>query len=197
MTEGFRGAGAGEIEVLPLVLVVRDFPARPSSLPEIREFVRRRLTHTPFSDEDIRTLGERVSDVLLDVAGPNAMIQVSLRILPDHAEVDVLPSNLVEGVLSVSAIAAPGPAEGGPVVTAQGDTARPSDGAPSPDQFSGASFADWLAGALRRDGVTMETAARQLGVSTKTVSRWVGGTTEPRLRDLSRIREIFGDLPFP
>jgi hypothetical protein len=197
VTEGFRGAGAGEIEVFPLVLVVRDFPARPSSLPEIREFVRRRLTHTPFSDEDIRTLGERVSDVLLDVAGPKAMIQVSLRILPDHAEVDVLPSNLVEGVLSVSAIAAPGPAEGGPVVTAQGDTARPSDGAPSPDQFSGTSFADWLAGALRRDGVTMETAARQLGVSTKTVSRWVGGTTEPRLRDLSRIREIFGELPFP
>jgi transcriptional regulator with XRE-family HTH domain len=45
--------------------------------------------------------------------------------------------------------------------------------------------------------MTMETAARHLGVSTKTVGRWVGGTTEPRLRDLSRIREVFGDLPFP
>jgi hypothetical protein len=28
------------------------------------------------------------------------------------------------------------------------------------------------------------------------VSRWVGGTTEPRLRDLRRIQEIFGELPF-
>jgi hypothetical protein len=29
----------------------------------------------------------------------------------------------------------------------------------------------------------------------KTVSRWVGGATEPRLRDLRRIRELFGDSP--
>ena len=60
-----------------------------------------------------------------------------------------------------------------------------------------ASFADWMAGVLRREGMTMEVAARQLGVSVKTVSRWVGGATEPRLRDLRRIRELFGDIPFP
>ena len=60
-----------------------------------------------------------------------------------------------------------------------------------------ASFADWMAGVLRREGMTMEAAARQLGVSVKTVSRWVGGATEPRLRDLRRIRELFGDIPFP
>ena len=58
-------------------------------------------------------------------------------------------------------------------------------------------FADWMAGALRREGMTMEVAARQLGVSVKTVSRWVGGATEPRLRDLRRIRELFGDFPLP
>jgi len=58
-------------------------------------------------------------------------------------------------------------------------------------------FADWMAGVLRREGMTMEAAARQLGVSVKTVSRWVGGTTEPRLRDLRRIRALFGDIPFP
>ena len=40
-------------------------------------------------------------------------------------------------------------------------------------------------------------AAKQLGVSVKTVSRWVGGATEPRLRDLRRIRELFGDFPLP
>jgi hypothetical protein len=29
----------------------------------------------------------------------------------------------------------------------------------------------------------------------KTVSRWVGGETEPRLRELRRIREVFGEAP--
>jgi len=56
-------------------------------------------------------------------------------------------------------------------------------------------FADWMAAVLRREGMTMEVAAKQLGVSVKTVSRWVGGATEPRLRDLRRIRELFGDSP--
>jgi transcriptional regulator with XRE-family HTH domain len=58
-------------------------------------------------------------------------------------------------------------------------------------------FADWMAAVLRREGMTMEVAAKQLGVSVKTVSRWVGGATEPRLRDLRRIRELFGDFPLP
>ena len=58
-------------------------------------------------------------------------------------------------------------------------------------------FADWMADALRREGMTIEVAGRQLGVSVKTVSRWVGGTTEPRLRDLRRLREMFGDFPLP
>ena len=56
-------------------------------------------------------------------------------------------------------------------------------------------FADWIAAALRREGLTMEAAARQLGVSVKTVSRWVGGASEPRLSGLRRIREVFGDVP--
>ncbi|MEV6348794.1 helix-turn-helix transcriptional regulator [Actinoplanes sp. NPDC051851] len=43
--------------------------------------------------------------------------------------------------------------------------------------------------------VLLEAAARRLDVSTKTVSRWVSGTTEPRLRDLYRIRDTFGDPP--
>ena len=57
-------------------------------------------------------------------------------------------------------------------------------------------FADWMSTALRREGLTQEAAARQLGVSVKTVGRWVGGETEPRLRDLRRIQELFGELPF-
>jgi transcriptional regulator with XRE-family HTH domain len=59
-----------------------------------------------------------------------------------------------------------------------------------------APFPVWLAGALRNEGMTMEAASRRLGVSVKTVSRWIAGTTEPRWRDLSRMREIFGALPF-
>ena len=46
-----------------------------------------------------------------------------------------------------------------------------------------------------REGLTQEAAARQLGVSVKTVSRWVGGATEPRMRDLRRIQEVFGETP--
>src|SRR5690242_17135053 len=154
-----------EIEVLPLVLVAREFPDRPSSLVAIRDFVRGHLAQTPFSEDDIRSLGDRIRDVLLEVAGPSGTIQVSVRVFPSYAEVDVLPA-----------------------------TAAAS---PVPERAAGVSFADSLAGALRRDGMTMETAAHHLGVSTKTVGRWVGGTTEPRLRDLSRIRDVFGDLPFP
>jgi transcriptional regulator with XRE-family HTH domain len=50
---------------------------------------------------------------------------------------------------------------------------------------------------LRTQGLTQEAAARQLGVSVKTVSRWVGGATEPRMRDLRRIQEVFGEVPLP
>ena len=70
------------------------------------------------------------------------------------------------------------------------------DGGPPRDGDETA-FADWMAAALRREGMTLEVAARQLGVSVKTVSRWVGGTTSPRLRDLRRIRELFGEFPLP
>jgi DNA-binding XRE family transcriptional regulator len=55
-------------------------------------------------------------------------------------------------------------------------------------------FADWITDVLRREGISRETAARQLGVSAKTVSRWAGGETEPRLRELRRIQERFGEV---
>ena len=58
-------------------------------------------------------------------------------------------------------------------------------------------FADWMQDVLREQGLTQEAAARQLGVSVKTVSRWVGGATEPRMRDLRRIQEVFGEFPLP
>jgi hypothetical protein len=194
--QAFRAASGGPIEVLPLVVVTQAFPARPSSLPRIRDFVRQRSGQYTFSEEDVRALGERLLDALLDVAGPNGMIQVSVRIFPAHAEIDVLPATLIEPVV-VSGAANGGHANGA-AVNGNGTTANGNgtNGRPVPDTpVLVGSFAEWLAGALRRESMTMEAAARRLQVSVKTVSRWVGGTTEPRLRDLSRIREIFGEFP--
>src|SRR4029450_1841988 len=57
--------------------------------------------------------------------------------------------------------------------------------------------AAWIAGVLKREGLSQEAAARQLGVSVKTVSRWVGGETEPRLRELPRIHKGFRHAPLP
>ncbi len=208
------------IEVVPVVVVSQTFPARPSSIPDIRDFVRRCLAQSPLSEEDNRSVGETVSHALLEAAGPTGAINVSFRIFPDHVEVDVLRSQLgtPAGLNALSSllkadngaagpgarVSSPGPGAGAAFVgAAEPATASAASGASAASASSAvgvddsaASFADWMAGVLRREGLTMEAAARQLGVSVKTVSRWVGGATEPRLRDLRRIRELFGDLPF-
>ena len=183
------------IEVVPVVVLSQTFPARPSSIPDIRDFVRRCLSQSPLSEEDNREVGETVAQALLEAAGPTGAINVSFRIFPDHVEVDVLRSGGQIGTpagldaltsLLKSDAMHPGPGPGG------------RDGSvPGQDTSQEQGFADWMAAALRREGMTMEVAARQLGVSVKTVSRWVGGATEPRLRDLRRIRELFGDFPLP
>ena len=252
------------IEVVPVVVVSQTFPARPSSIPDIRDFVRRCLSHSPLSEEDNREVGETVSQALLEAAGPTGAISVSFRIFPDHVEVDVLksspslgtapgldalssmlgrPASVLLGNADPAAtgsystmgngsprtVAQPMPGQptpGQPVsgqpMSGQPASGQPASGQPIPGQPTGgqptgaragatqgrpgpagdsdessASFADWMAEVLRREGMTMEAAARQLGVSVKTVSRWVGGSTEPRLRDLRRIRELFGEMPFP
>jgi hypothetical protein len=188
------------IEVVPVVVVSQTFPARPSSIPDIRDFVRKCLAQSPLSEQDTREVGETVSRALLDAAGPTGAISVSFRIFPDHVEVDVLKSGAQLGAAAgldaltslmrahaAGALRQTSAAEDG----ASGNAARQF--AADADEES---FADWMAGVLRREGLTMEAAARQLGVSVKTVSRWVGGATEPRLRDLRRIRELFGEIPF-
>jgi hypothetical protein len=135
-----------------------------------------------------------VAQALLDAAGPSGAINVSFRIFPDHVEVDVLRSGAqVSSPAGIDALAsllknqasdmkAAAVGRDGPVAVSNGEETA---------------FADWMAAVLRREGMTMEVAAKQLGVSVKTVSRWVGGATEPRLRDLRRIRELFGDFPLP
>ena len=183
------------IEVVPVVVLSQTFPARPSSLPDIREFVRRCLAQSPLSEEDNREVGETVAHALLEAAGPTGAINVSFRIFPDHVEVDVLRSgaqvsspaglDALASLLKTQAVDMEAAATGREGVASEHNGAEEQ------------AFADWMAMVLRREGMTMEVAARQLGVSVKTVSLWVGGSTEPRLRDLRRIRELFGDFPLP
>ena len=179
------------VEVVPVVVLSQTFPARPSSIPDIRDFVRRCLAQSPLSEEDNREVGETVAQALLEAAGSTGAINVSFRIFPDHVEVDVLRSGAQIGTpAGLDALAS--------LLKSQ-EPAAPAgyNGAAAAQNGDETAFADWMAAALRREGMTMEVAARQLGVSVKTVSRWVGGTTEPRLRDLRRIRELFGDFPLP
>ena len=183
------------IEVVPVVVLSQTFPARPSSIPDVRDFVKRCLAQSPLSEQDNREVGETVAQALLDAAGPTGAINVSFRIFPDHVEVDVLRSGAqVSSPAGIDALASLLKSQAAGMEAA----ATGRDGAAAgPNGPAETAFADWMAGVLRREGMTMEAAARQLGVSVNTVSRWVGGATEPRLRDLRRIRELFGDFPLP
>lgn len=223
---GADSTGTDPIEVVPVVVLSQVFPARPSSIPDIRDFVRRCLAESPLTDEGTRSVGETVFRALLDAAGPTGSIQVAFRIFPEHVEVDVLHSDT-----QITGHTAPGmhPAATGPSPAAPTVRSRPAAvhpqapaAAAEPAELADpalaeraaaaltpaepvplgkpgqpATFADWMSTALRREGMTQEAAARQLGVSVKTVSRWVGGATEPRMRDLRRIQEVFGQVPLP
>jgi DNA-binding XRE family transcriptional regulator len=199
------------------------FTARPSSIPDIRDFVRRCLAESPLTPEGNREVGDTVFRALLDAAGPTGSIQVAFRIFPEHVEVDVLRSDTaitpptvpgppisivqptqvaaqpVEADLR-SAQALPAGVLAGPRAigeAAGAGGAGPSATDPGDPAAHPETFAAWMSSALRREGLTQEAAARQLGVSVKTVSRWVGGATEPRMRDLRRIQEVFGEVPLP
>jgi len=221
VAEPSYGPAGAPIEVVPVVVLSRVFPARPSSIPDIRDFVRRCLAESPLADEGTREVGETVFRALLDAAGPTGSIQVAFRIFAEHVEVDVLHSDtaiqspvLPGPPVSYSQSVSPGlPATPAHEVTSgqqptplsvvpgsrAADAARPpgGPGGSLSQNAPPATFADWMSSALRREGLTQEAAARQLGVSVKTVSRWVGGATEPRMRDLRRIQEVFGEVPLP
>jgi hypothetical protein len=157
------------IVIDPVFVATQTFPARPSSIPDIRDFVLRYLRDAPLTAEGGQQLHHAVLNALLDAASPDGgQIQVCFRIFPDSVEVDVL-----RGPASATS----------PLPPVRRD--RPEH----------RSFAEWLSGVLKREGLSQEAAARQLGVSVKTVSRWVGGETEPRLRELRRIHEVFGEAP--
>jgi DNA-binding XRE family transcriptional regulator len=213
VTEIMPGPGEDPIQVTPVVVLLQVFPARPSSIPDIRDFVRRCLAESPLTEEGNREVGETVFRALLDAAGPTGYIQVAFRIFPEHVEVDVLHSDNQVPPLAVTpngrrpAQAADRAGAAGAVATGAHPPSPPGPNPPAEDLAVAAgpgaapaaghpdTFADWMSTALRREGLTQEAAARLLGVSVKTVSRWVGGTTEPRMRDLRRIQEVFGEIP--
>jgi DNA-binding XRE family transcriptional regulator len=235
VAEPAQATGIDPIEVVPVVVLSQVFPARPSSIPDIRVFVRRCLAESPLTDEGNREVGETVFRALLDAAGPTGSIQVAFRIFPEHVEVDVLhsdsqipPNYLSNGSAPAKQATRQVPAAAaGPAAPGSPALGSPAPGSPAGPQDSGAAgalagdavpsvpaltpsepvvlgqpgqpatFAEWMSTALRREGLTQEAAARQLGVSVKTVSRWVGGATEPRMRDLRRIQEVFGQVPLP
>jgi DNA-binding XRE family transcriptional regulator len=218
VAEPIYGAAGSPIEVVPVVVLSQVFTARPSSIPEIRDFVRRCLAESPLTEEGTRQVGETVFRALLDAAGPDGSIQVAFRIFPEHVEVDVLHSDqvihspvAVGPPVSYAKVAPPESGDRGPAgqvpPAARPERLRPVPPTPErpsaprsviPGGRDGApTFADWMQDVLRTQGLTQEAAARQLGVSVKTVSRWVGGATEPRMRDLRRIQEVFGEVPLP
>jgi DNA-binding XRE family transcriptional regulator len=200
VAEPIYGPAGSPIEVLPVVVLSQVFTARPSSIPDIRDFVRRCLAESPLTEEGTREVGDTVFRALLDAAGPDGSIQVAFRIFPEHVEVDVLHSDQ-----PIQSPVTPGPPTGYTRPVAVDQRSGPSEPlravvppAAAPASRNGPpTFADWMQYVLREQGLTQEAAARQLGVSVKTVSRWVGGATEPRWRDLRRIQEVFGEVPLP
>jgi DNA-binding XRE family transcriptional regulator len=65
----------------------------------------------------------------------------------------------------------------------------------APQAGRSGSFSAWLSETLRAEGLSQEAAARRIGVSLKTVNRWVRGHTEPRMRELRRLEAAFGSPP--
>jgi len=57
------------------------------------------------------------------------------------------------------------------------------------------SFSSWLSVEFRTRGLSQEAAARRIGVSLKTVSRWVRGETEPRFREPVLFQQAFRGQP--
>ncbi len=146
----------------PVTVVTRTFPARPSSWPEARDFLVETLAEAGPEHATSRVVQESIGQALLASASP--------RIGAFQISVRVFPDEVQIEVLAHA------PAEAEPRARAQPP----------------ASFAAWLSGVLAEAGLSQEQAADRLGVSVRTIGRWVRGETEPRMRDARRVTETFG-----
>lgn len=153
------------VESTPVVVLSRVFPARPRSFPEIEEFVRDSLSDSPLDNESRHEITESVLAALLGAAGPEGAAI--------HVALRIYPDQVEVDVLRA--------AIDGEEVT------FPEREAPD--------FSTWMSSVINKRGLSQEAAARELGVSVRTVSRWLAGDTEPRLRELRRIKEVFGEVP--
>lgn len=151
--------------VSPVVVVAHTFPARPGSLPDAELFVREALEPVELEPEEHQALYRAITAALLAAAGP------------------------AEGVFDVTVRLFP---DGVEVEVLHGAASRRLGTSPS---VGDEPFADWLTAVLRRQGLSQQAAAQRIGVSVRTVSRWLSGVTEPRLRDLRRVHAIFGARP--
>jgi DNA-binding XRE family transcriptional regulator len=158
----------GPVVVAPVVVVRQTFDARPGSLPDAMGFVRSALNGASIEEPHLRAINVAITDALLIAAGPSiGTFEVVVRLYPDDVEIEVLHSAATEEAVASTAAVV------------------------------GASFAQWFSDVLRRQGLSQEAVAQQLGVSVRTVSRWTRGQTEPRLRDVRRITGVFGPVPHP
>ena len=154
--------GAAATVVAPVVVVSRTFPARPAAWVEAQDFLARTLAELDLEPAGPRVIQDSVGEALLASARPG--------IGTFQVAVRIFPDEVeVEVLSSEQRVDVPA---GYPRVPR--------------------SFAGWIAEVLRRQGLTQEAAARQLGVSVRTVGRWVRGQSEPRMRELRRVHQVFG-----
>ena len=151
------------VAITPLMVVTRTFTARPAAWAETREFLIAALADVDPLQATAPEVQDAIGQAILASAGnPPGTFQVSVRISPDSVEVEVLQDVDHRDVEASAPPAVP------------------------------ASFADWFADVLATSGLSQEQAARRLGVSVRTVGRWVRGETEPRMRDMRRVTNTFG-----
>ncbi|GAA1660964.1 helix-turn-helix transcriptional regulator [Kribbella alba] len=151
--------------VSPVVVVSHMFPARPGALPDAELFVHEALAPVELEPAEKGALYDAITSAILAAAGP------------------------AEGSFDVTVRIFP---DGVEVEVLHGAGTRRLGLGPRVGEEP---FADWLTSVLRRQGLSQEAAAQRIGVSVRTVSRWLSGTTEPRLRDLRRVHAIFGPSP--
>jgi anti-sigma regulatory factor (Ser/Thr protein kinase) len=145
----------------------RTFPAGEASLAAVRDFAREQARDGGVSDGQREQIAAVVEEVFAGaLEHPHAYpLEVRMRVTNDRIDLEFL----------------------------QGDP-RPVPSSGDRDVWTGP-FSGWLSEELRDRGLSQEAAARRIGVSLKTVSRWVRGETEPRYRELALIQRAFGVQP--